>query len=47
MVFGQCMRRAVGDAKRGWFEGTFSLWDKGVLNLISLLIVAGWLLVTQ
>jgi len=47
MVFGQRMRLAVDDAKRGWFEGMFSLWGKGVLTLISLLIVVGWVLVTR
>jgi hypothetical protein len=45
MVFGQRMRSAVGDDKLGWFKGVFSLWGKGVLALVSLLIVVGWLLV--
>jgi len=47
MVFGQRMRCAVGDTKRGLSQGLFSLWGKGVLALISLLIVVGWLLVAS
>ena len=45
MVFGQRMRSTLGDDKLRWFEGMFSLWGKGVLALVSLLIVVGWLLV--
>ena len=47
MVFGQRMRRAVGDHKLKWTDGMFSVWGKAVLTLVCVLIIAGWLLVVH